>query len=110
MFIKYITNEKCSCDIRHIVDDYNDGCSIMAQQTLIIRFDLLDYTIIDELIENKINVKSWYQAPFEFFDNDGIIISRENNNIKFNNDIGICDLNRVNCLDIYIMINRESLI
>ena len=100
MFIKYITHEKCECDIRHIIDNYNDGCSIMAQQTLIIRFDLSDYTIIDELIENKINVKYWYQAPFKSFDNDDIIISRENNNIKFNNDIGICDLDRFNCLDI----------
>ena len=51
MFIKYITNENCSCDVIHIVDDYNDGCNIMAQQTLSIRFDLSDYTIIDELIE-----------------------------------------------------------
>ena len=52
MFIKHTTNEKCACAIRHIVDDYNGGCSIMAQHTLIIRFDLSDYTSIDELTEN----------------------------------------------------------
>jgi hypothetical protein len=82
----------------------------MAEQTLIIDFDLSDYSIIDELIINKINDKYWYQAVVKTFEGNDIIISRTNNNIKVKTDVGECGLNRFTSLQIYFMINRESLI
>jgi hypothetical protein len=109
-FNKYYKNDKCSFDIRHIVDDINNGYSIMAEQVLIINFDLSDYDILDEIIKNKINVKYWYQAVFKNFEGMDVIISRNNNIIKFKKDVGECDLNRFNSLQIYFTIYRESLI
>ena len=47
----------------------------MAQQTLIIDFDLSYYTIIDELLEHTINAKYWYHSLFKSFENNDIIIS-----------------------------------
>ena len=72
----------------------------MAQQPLIIDFDLSDYTSTDELIEHTINVKYWYHSRFKSFENNNIIISREHNTIKFKHDIGSCDLSRFCCLHI----------
>jgi hypothetical protein len=109
-FNKYYKNGKCSFDIRHIVDETNNGYSIMAEQVLIIDFDLSDYGILDELIENKINVKYWYQAVVKHFEGQDSIISRNTNIIKFKKDVGKCDLNKFNSLQIYFVINRESLI
>jgi hypothetical protein len=109
-FNKYYKNGKCSFDIRHIVDETNNGYSILAEQVLIIDFDLSDYGILDELIENKINVKYWYQAVVKHFEGQDSIISRNTNIIKFKKDVGKCDLNKFNSLQIYFVINRESLI
>jgi hypothetical protein len=109
-FNKYYKHEKCSFDIRYIVDETNNGYSLMAEQTLIIDFYVSDYSIIDELIENKINVKYWCQTVVKHFEGKDSIISRTNNIIKFKKDVGECDLNRFNSLQLYFMIYRGSLI
>jgi hypothetical protein len=56
---------------------------MMAEQTLIIDFDLSDYSSIDELIENNINVKYWYQTVIKHFEGQDIIISRTIILLKF---------------------------
>jgi hypothetical protein len=109
-FNKYYKNEKCSFDIRLVADEINNGYTIMGEQVLIINFDLSEYDILDELIENKINVKYCYQSVFKEFEGRDVIISRQNNIIKFKKDVGECDLNRFNSLQIYFTIYRESLI